>query len=97
MVSFGVQVKEGVTLPPSTMASRFTFNPDSMQFEEIKKFENELFDVGLISFLPRECQLTEDEVLGAGNPYGKEEESDFEADDDEEEENDMIAFEKETR
>lgn len=97
MIAFGVHVKEGVKLPPATMASRFTFNPDSMLFEEVKKFDNEFFDIGLISFLPRECQLNEDEMLGAGNPYAKEDESDFEEDDEEDEENDMIAFEKETR
>ena len=41
----------------------------TIEFEEIKKFDNEFFDIGLMSFLPRECQLTEDEILGAGNPY----------------------------
>ena len=55
MIAFGVHVKEGVTLPAATMGSRFTFNPDTMQFEEIKKFENEYFEIGMISFLPREC------------------------------------------
>jgi hypothetical protein len=89
-------VKEGAIIPPATMASRFTFNPDSMHFEEIKKFDNQYFDVGLIAYLPRECQLTEDEVLGAGNPYVKEEESDFEEDEDENDENEVIAFQKET-
>lgn len=97
MIAFGVHIKEGVTLPNATMASRFTFNPDSMQFEEIKKFDNDYFDIGLMSFLPRECQLSEDEMLGAGNPYGKDEESDFEEDEEEDEVNDMIAFEKETK
>ena len=50
-----------------------------------------------MSFLPRECQLSEDEMLGAGNPYANEEESDLEDEDDEDDVNDMIAFEKETR
>jgi hypothetical protein len=97
MLAFGVHVKEGIALPLSTMASRFTFNPDTMQFEEIKKFDNEFFDIGLMSFLPRECQLTEDEILGAGNPYAKEEESDFEDDEEDDGDNEVMAFEKETK
>ena len=36
-------------------------------------------------------------MLGGQNPYGNEEESDFEEDDDEDEVNDMLAFEKETK
>ena len=55
IISFGVQVKEGVAVPPATMASRFSFNSETLSFEEYKKFENELFDIGLISYLPREC------------------------------------------
>jgi hypothetical protein len=50
-----------------------------------------------MAFLPRECQLSEDEMLGAGNPYANEDESDFEDEDDEDDVNEMIAFEKETR
>jgi hypothetical protein len=55
IISFGVQVKQGITVPPATMASRFSFNSETLSFEEFKKFDNELFDVGLISYLPREC------------------------------------------
>jgi hypothetical protein len=36
-------------------------------------------------------------MLGAGNPYTNEDESDLEDEDDEDDVNDMIAFEKETR
>ena len=97
IVSFGVHVKEGVTVPPATMASRYSFNSETLQFEEFKKFENELFDVGLISYIPRECQLSESELLGSQSPYINEEESDFEEDDDHEEENERIAFLNETK
>jgi hypothetical protein len=97
VLAFGVHVKQDVTVPAGTMASRFTFNSDTLVFEEIKKFENPLFEIGLISYLPRECQIAEDELLGAQSPYSKEEESDFEEDDEEDGENERIAFEKETK
>lgn len=79
------------------MASRYTFNSETLVFEEVKKFDNPLFEVGLVSYLPRECQLEENEMLGAQGPYLKEEESDFEEDEDEEEENERIAFDNETQ
>ena len=79
------------------MASRYSFNSETLQFEEYKKFENELFDVGLISYIPRECQLSQSELLGSQSPYVNDEESDFEDEDDHEEENERIAFLNETK
>ncbi len=69
MISYGVQVKEEVVVPPASMVSKFTFNAESMSFEKVKNFTHELFDIGVISYLPRECQLAENELLGYGNPY----------------------------
>ena len=63
-----------------------------MKFEETKDAKTDLFDIGLIPYLPRECQLLEEEFLGQPNPYEKENESDFEEDDEEEEENERIVF-----
>ncbi len=96
-MSFGVQVKEGVTVPPATMASRYSFNSETLTFEEYKKFDNEFFDVGLIAYLPRECQLDYNELLGTQSPYLIEDESDFEEDEDQGEENERIAFFNETK
>lgn len=64
------------------MASRFTFNSETMVFEEVKKHQNNFFDIGMISFLPREWLLVDGEYLGDKIPYENEEESDL----DEEEE-----------
>ena len=55
MLSFGVQVKEGSVVPFGSMVSKYTFNTDTMSFEKAKVAENELFEVGVISYLPREC------------------------------------------
>ena len=79
------------------MGSRFTFNSESLQYEEHKKFNNDFFDIGLIAYLPRECQLNDTELLGSQSPYLNDEESDFEEDDEEEEENERIAFLNETK
>lgn len=98
ILSFGVHVKEGAHIAAGTMASRYTFNTETLVFEEVKKFNNDLFDIGLISYLPRECQLKEDELLGATNIYEREDESDLENNDDDlEEENDKLAFFNETK
>ncbi len=48
-------MKEGVTVPPVTMASRYSFNSETLTFEEYKKFDNEIFEIGLVAYLPREC------------------------------------------
>ena len=67
-----------------------------MAFEEAKQPNEELFEIGLISYLPRECILKENELIGAGNPYDNEVESDFEdIDEDVEEENERNAFNNE--
>jgi translation initiation factor eIF-2B subunit epsilon len=38
MISFGVVVKEGATVPAGTMASKFTFNSETLTFEKVKSF-----------------------------------------------------------
>jgi hypothetical protein len=38
-----------------SMGSRYSFNSETLAFEEFKKFDNDYFDVGLIAYLPREC------------------------------------------
>jgi hypothetical protein len=55
MISFGVQIKENVIIPKGSMISRYTFNAETMAFEEVKKSQSELLDVGVVSYLPREC------------------------------------------
>ena len=90
-------MKEGVVVPPATMASRYSFNSETLSFEEFKKFGNELFDIGLIAYLPRECQLNDNELLGSNKPYEDEEESEFEDDDDLEDENERNTFFNETK
>lgn len=78
------------------MASRFTFNSESMVFEEVKKHSNDYFDIGMISFLPRECLLADGENLGDKSPYDKEEESDLD-EEEENEDNENTAFFDETK
>ena len=51
----------------------------------------------MIAYLPRECQLNDNELLGSKTPYENEEESDFEDEDDEEGENERNAFFNETK
>lgn len=56
MLSFGVHVKEKAVVPEGSMVSKYTFNSETLKFEEVKKSESDLFDVGVIAYLPRECQ-----------------------------------------
>ena len=82
MISFGVVVKEDSQIPQGTMASKYTFNSENQSFEEGEVTDNGFFEVGLISYLPRECLLKQNETLGSESPYKNEEESDFEDDED---------------
>jgi hypothetical protein len=61
LISFNVVVKEGAELPKGSMASKFTFSSETLKFEEAKTASNEFFEVGVISYLPRECILKESE------------------------------------
>jgi translation initiation factor eIF-2B subunit epsilon len=97
MISFGIVVREGVTVPAGTMASRYTFNSESMVFEKTKEASSELFENGVISYIPRECQLTKGEYLGDANPFNEDEDSDFEEDEEGDEENDREEFLKEVK
>ena len=51
------------------MASKFTYNSENQQFEEAEPKDLELFEVGVISYLPRDCHLKQSELLGSDSPY----------------------------
>lgn len=97
MISFGVIVKEGVVVLPASTVSKFTYNSDTLEFEKVKKFDELLFENAVISYIPRECKLQQCELLGQGNVYANDEDSDLDEDDDDEEDNDREMFEKETK
>ena len=61
MISFNVIVKEGAELPKGTMASKFTYSSESLKFEEAKTVSTEFFEVGVISYLPRDSLIKESE------------------------------------
>lgn len=52
-----------------------------MNFVEINS-PSDQFEIGIHSYLPREFQLKENELVGSENPYDKELESDLEDNDD---------------
>jgi hypothetical protein len=80
------------------MISRYTYDSEKLTFVEAKNPQSDLFEVGVNSYLPRECQLKESELLGSGNPYDNDGESDLdEEDDDMMEENERQAFNNEVR
>lgn len=97
LISYGIIVREGVTVPAGTMASKYTFNSESLAFEKSKVTSSDLFENGVISYIPRECQLGKGENLGDPKPFDDEEDSDFEDDDDADEENDREEFRREVR
>lgn len=97
LISYGIIVREGVTVPAGTMASKYTFNSESLAFEKSKVTSSDLFENGVISYIPRECQLGKGENLGDPKPFDNEEDSDFEDDDDGDEENDREEFRREVR
>ncbi len=69
-----------------------------MAFVEAKNQGSEQLLVGVNSYLPRECQLKESEIIGSSNPYDKEQDSDLEdVDDDMIEENEKNIFNQEVR
>lgn len=51
------------------MASRFTYDNSVSKFVEAKQPDTDHFEVGVISYLPRECILKPEELLGANTLY----------------------------
>jgi NDP-sugar pyrophosphorylase family protein len=88
LISFGVVIKEGAVIAPGSMISRYSFNSDTLKFEKVTKFDEEYFENAVIAYIPRECQLQPCELLGAGNIYHGEEDSDFDDEGEEEDDND---------
>lgn len=39
------------------MASKFTYNAKILTFEEVEYGKSDTFEEGMISYLPRDCQL----------------------------------------
>ena len=81
MISFFVEVKSGATLPPRTIASRYTYNEGAKKFEETKHPHEEFFEKGTFSYIPKDSRLREDEYVGAARLTSEnEKESDIEED-----------------
>eukprot|EP00347_Sterkiella_histriomuscorum_P009530 403340855 len=83
--------KEDQTIQAGSMVSKYTYNSKTLKFEESEKNQSEIFEVGCISYLPRECQLKEDEIIGSKHQQ-EDEESDFEDEEDHEEQKSNEAF-----
>jgi hypothetical protein len=82
-LSFGVVVNDNQTLPAGSVASNFTYDSKTCNYVEVEEGRSTMFEEGDIAYLPRECQLRSDELIGSSKLYLNEEESDFEDQDDE--------------
>lgn len=80
------------------IASKYTFNSQSNTFEKAQDVNEQYFEKGVISYIPRDSQLRPDELIGAKNGAWDDVESDLdESDEDEDNNADKQIFMKETR
>lgn len=72
-----VVIKENVVIPPSSVCSLLAYDNDANKFVAIEadKFNQEYFEKGSFSYIPRDLALKDSELIGAGNPFDDEEES----------------------
>jgi len=79
MISIGVVVKPGSTVKARSIVSRYTYSPAEQKFVQIQEDQVEpSFENALLSYLPRDSTLVENETLGYELTYS-EEESDVES------------------
>ena len=72
-----VVIKENVVIPPGSVCSLLAYDNDAHKFVAIEsyKFNQEYFEKGSFSYIPRDLALKDSELIGAGNPFDDEEES----------------------
>lgn len=71
----GVVVKQGVTIPEASICSLLTFDSQEEEFIESNE-AHELFEKGVIAYVPRDMVLKQSELVGY-KAYDNEEESDL--------------------
>lgn len=68
MVSENILIKQNVTIPEQSFCSFYNFAPQEKKFKEInilKDNNTEFFEKGTISYIPRDLQLKENELMGS--------------------------------
>ena len=77
IVTNNVVIKANVVIPPSSVCSLLAYDNDEKKFVPIEadKFNQEYFEKGSFSYIPRDLALRDSELIGAGNPFEDEEES----------------------